>query len=291
MGLKLLVKNQNTCKYIRFNLFLEKMIRMKKIFFLLTLAFVINGCEVENINYTTAYVYTFEAENVLTNSASIGGMVLTEGGKNVTEHGVVWSTNPNPTINDTKVALGERIGDFFYNFSGFQPGTTYYYSAYAINEIGVGYGQVESFTTNEPPPCSPTLNNLVNYGSGQYSVSSVNVLYPSPSPGDGNIELVTNSNSSAARIEIEFNEFNADYPQTGVYTAIGSEIFPQSGGISSGKARLKIINFGTGGPQGSTAQSGAKFYVENNGTVITVIFCNMQVGNNILNGKFSKSLN
>lgn len=265
---------------------------MKKIFLLLAVVVAIGGCQIEKLNYSTALVYTYEPKNVLTNSASMGGIVIGEGGKNVSEYGIVWSTNSTPTINDNKIVKGSRLGEFFDNYSIFQPSTTYYYAAYAINEEGVGYGKVNSFKTTEEAPCNPTQNNKVNYGLGDLIINGVQVDYPSWTSGDGNIEFMTNSGSSTARIIVGFNEYNNHYPQTGTYTVVNSDSFGGSNSVpSSGEAKLYIQNFGLSFPYSGTAATGTKFYVKNVNNVMTIIFCDTHVGTNILNGKFSKAVN
>jgi hypothetical protein len=113
---------------------------MKKISLLFLLLFL-SGCEIENINYLVPIVLTYQPENVLINSASLGGEVGSEGGKKITEYGIVWSKSINPTVNDNKIAKGSRIGITFETYSLFEANTTYYYRFYAINEIGVGYGE------------------------------------------------------------------------------------------------------------------------------------------------------
>jgi hypothetical protein len=81
---------------------------------------------------------------------SLNGVLLP--GPTNTDHGFVWSTNPNPTIQNSFLSLG--AGTIGSNFTGqanisqyIAPNTTYYFRAYAANNYGVGYGNVLSFTT------------------------------------------------------------------------------------------------------------------------------------------------
>jgi hypothetical protein len=81
---------------------------------------------------------------------SLNGVLLP--GPTNTDHGFVWSTNPNPTIQNSFLSLG--VGTIGSNFTGqanisqyITPNTTYYFRAYAANNYGVGYGNVLTFTT------------------------------------------------------------------------------------------------------------------------------------------------
>lgn len=130
---------------------------MKKTLLLLSCV-VLWACQVENINYREPIMFTFEPINIQTNSAVLGGAAASEGGKDILEYGLVWSTSTSPTINDNKIIKGSRLGEFQDLYTIFEPGTVYYYSAYGINDEGIGYGNVYSFTTTKEAPCAPEPN-------------------------------------------------------------------------------------------------------------------------------------
>ena len=86
--------------------------------------------------------------NITSTTATAGGNVTLDGGGTVTERGVVYSANANPTISDGKVAaVSGGTGTFSVNLTGLQPASTYHLRAYAINEMGVSYGSDVTFTT------------------------------------------------------------------------------------------------------------------------------------------------
>lgn len=68
----------------------------------------------------------------------------------VTHYGHVWSsTNTTPTTSDSKTDLGgtTAVINFTSLLTGLQPNTTYYTRAYAVNNAGITYGVVVTFTT------------------------------------------------------------------------------------------------------------------------------------------------
>lgn len=92
-------------------------------------------------------VVTTSVSNISYTSATTGGVVTSDGGENVTERGVVYSTTENPTIDNTKISNGVGTGTFSCELTELKEGVTYYVRAYAINTRGVSYGEQVSFTT------------------------------------------------------------------------------------------------------------------------------------------------
>ena len=99
----------------------------------------------KTINLPT--VSTSAANDISYTSATIGGSVTNDGGANVTERGIVYSTSKEPTISNSKVKNGSGTGSFSCNLSSLQDGVTYYVRAYATNLKGTAYGEEKSFTT------------------------------------------------------------------------------------------------------------------------------------------------
>ena len=94
--------------------------------------------------------------NTLTSMTAVaGGTITSNGGTPVTSSGVCWSTRPLPTINDGYVGNGKGMGDFVSPIAGLLGNTTYYVRAYAMNSVGIAYGEEKSFTTL--PPILATL--------------------------------------------------------------------------------------------------------------------------------------
>jgi hypothetical protein len=103
--------------------------------------------------YTLPEVSTDKIKNVYITSCQVAGIVGYDGGKLVTERGFCYSIKPNPTIQDNRVTAGKGEGPFDNFLNGLNENTTYYVKAYAINSLGVSYGEELSFTTfNYSPP-------------------------------------------------------------------------------------------------------------------------------------------
>ncbi len=82
------------------------------------------------------------------NSAIIEGSILHDGGSTITERGICYNTTGGPTIADDAVIVESISNSFTGKLTNLQENTTYYARAYAINDIGVAYGEEVSFTNS-----------------------------------------------------------------------------------------------------------------------------------------------
>ena len=91
---------------------------------------------------------TNQASDITTNSATLGGTILSDGGLEVTSRGICYSTSPNPTIESSnKILNGYGLGTFTNSISGLSAETTYYFRSFGTNNFGTFYGAQQSFTT------------------------------------------------------------------------------------------------------------------------------------------------
>jgi hypothetical protein len=113
--------------------------------------------------YTLPEVVTDKIKNVFIHSCQVAGIVGYDGGKPVTERGFCYSFRPNPTVQDGKIITGKGEGPFDNYIPGLNEQTTYYVKSYAINELGISYGEELSFTTFDfsPPVVSSIQVNEV----------------------------------------------------------------------------------------------------------------------------------
>lgn len=96
---------------------------------------------------TLPTVITAAVTEITTNSAKGGGEVTDDGGAEVTERGICWSTNANPTINNSYIAAGSGMGAFAVMMSGLEANTIYHVRAYAITDAGTAYGLDKRYIT------------------------------------------------------------------------------------------------------------------------------------------------
>jgi hypothetical protein len=117
-----------------------------------------NGTAYGNeVNFTSgaelATLSTNAASGVNTNSAILGGNIMTTGTPPYSERGVCYGVSPMPTIDNSSstIIAGNGTGHFSRQVSGLSSGVKYYARAYAKSgNSGTAYGEEVSFTTHAP---------------------------------------------------------------------------------------------------------------------------------------------
>ena len=110
---------------------------------------------------TPPAVTTTTATSITATTAQTGGNVTSAGSSSVTARGICYATTSNPLISGTHTTDGTGTGTFTTNLSNLQPGTLYYYKAYAQSSVDVSYGSEYSFST---PTTTPTVStSAVSY--------------------------------------------------------------------------------------------------------------------------------
>ena len=100
-------------------------------------------------------VVTKSVGEVTETTAKVVGQVTADGGAEISERGVCWNAEGNPTILDFRTIDGIGVGSFTSNIPDLVPNTQYYVRAYATNEAGTSYGEEKTFTTLEVTPEEP----------------------------------------------------------------------------------------------------------------------------------------
>lgn len=95
-------------------------------------------------SYNLPTVTTSGITNI-TISGATGGATIT--GSGILSRGLVYGTNPTPTLSDNVIVSGSGSGSFNENITGLTSDTTYYVRAYVNSYLGVVYGSEESFST------------------------------------------------------------------------------------------------------------------------------------------------
>ena len=127
------------------------------------------------LDFDLPEVTTAEVTNITQTSAKGGGNVTSDGGITVTERGICWDTNHNPTIRDQVATSGTGTGSYNCNIAGLNAHTTYYVRAYATNNKGTAYGEEVSFNTSANPPTVSTgsvTNITTSSATGSGNVTS-----------------------------------------------------------------------------------------------------------------------
>lgn len=119
-------------------------------------------------------VTTYPVTDVTLTSATSGGIVTSDGGAFVSEYGLCWGYNPNPTINNFHVALGMGVNNFTYTMENLYMSLPYHVRAYAVNSQGVSYGEDMVFQTATPNPqpfnqICPGTSVVFDYDSNVYN--------------------------------------------------------------------------------------------------------------------------
>lgn len=184
-----------------------------------------------------------------------GGIVTNPGGMPITNMGLCWSKDPAPTIDDFKGAFKKEAANVFNNnyiieLESLQPSTTYYVRAYAINEVGIGYGNELSFTTPAAAVTDHDGNfySAVTIGSQVWTVENLETTHYSN--GDVIAHLTDrmewlNTNSGAWDYYASDNSFNQPYGKLYNWFAVTDprNVCPTGWHVPSDSEWSTLINF------------------------------------------------
>lgn len=135
----------------------------KSLNLLMFLVLVITSCSTVSSNSESAVIEepdnlgslatlkTNEAEEILATQASVWGVLENNGGTTVTERGVCYGVNINPSYSGTKkiASVTKGSGEFKVELTNLEGTTVYYARAYVVNKKGVAYGNQISFKTKD----------------------------------------------------------------------------------------------------------------------------------------------
>lgn len=107
------------------------------------------GCQ----NNAKPKIDTIGVSEITDQSAKSGGSVIDDRGYEIISMGILLGISKQPDIEDYvgRIVDGDGSGYFETLIEGLSQSTTYYLRAYAVNEHGVGYGDVIEFKTKGKP--------------------------------------------------------------------------------------------------------------------------------------------
>ncbi|MEM6721607.1 MAG: hypothetical protein AAF611_19930 [Bacteroidota bacterium] len=105
-------------------------------------------------------VSTNTISSVMPNAIDISAEVINQGSTDLTERGICWGISVNPTINDNTVSSGTGVGSYTGTLTDLVEDTTYYIRAYAVNSLGISYGNEIELNTSLPMLTTTAVTNF-----------------------------------------------------------------------------------------------------------------------------------
>jgi len=107
---------------------------------------ILSSCTSEK-NVGVPELGTMPVTDIMQTAARSGGHIYSMNGSRVSEKGVCWGTDLNPTLTNPHTSDGSGEDSFESMITGLMPDTEYHIRAFATNTIGVGYGNDITFRT------------------------------------------------------------------------------------------------------------------------------------------------
>ncbi|MDO5969253.1 hypothetical protein Q4Q35_05480 [Flavivirga aquimarina] len=266
---------------------------MKKLLAFLLIISILNSCsENDTSQETQLYVapsvrsyttYTSENSVTLNGFIDLSNIVFQE--PDTYNVGFIFRTgSENDSSNDQVIELQGDVeyynGTYTFNqyIGSLEPNTTYYYTAYTKNGSSEK-DDWEVFTTSDFP-CTYAQDNYLSI-SGTWQNANLEITEPLCCD-EGNVGFRFGSWPNI--YEINFNELNNGYPNTGQYFGVDYwfDISYIERELVKSTNQVLIGNDST--PE-------TELFVNNDGETITLVFCNTILRDgNILNGKVSVAI-
>lgn len=141
---------------------------------IIAITFFTIGCKLTEEPKSVPVVQTNSSNEISSNSAKVYGAVVEEGSSATNERGIVYSSqNPLPSTSDLKIISGFGKGEYSVNLSNLLPNTKYFFRAYAVNSIGIGYGAVRDFTTIQAKTPIVSTNSATNITINSFTTGGI----------------------------------------------------------------------------------------------------------------------
>ena len=159
-------------------------------------------------------IETIDITEVSKSSARSGGNITDDGGDSITERGICWSLETEPTLDDNYTEDGTGSGVFESNLTDLKQGTTYYVRAYATNSEGTAYGNQVTFTTTVLPDkvyegdlLLSTQAEIDDFGVQEYTEVNGKLTVQGITPNEVmNLQGLENLRKVTGDFEVLFNE-------------------------------------------------------------------------------------
>lgn len=103
------------------------------------------------VSFTTsaqlAVLTTGEISEITPTSAQVTVTVVSDGGAEIINRGIVWHTAPEPTLAHQKKEIANGGDNFTADLMNLEPDTEYFVRSFATNSVGTAYGNSLTFTT------------------------------------------------------------------------------------------------------------------------------------------------
>jgi uncharacterized protein (TIGR02145 family) len=137
------------------------------------------GCEKDN-DKSLAELATTPVTYIDEQTVMCGGIITADGGATVSEKGICWGTEHNPSTGGMKLICGSDLDTFTGMLGSLTANTQYFVRAYAVNSEGTAYGQEMSFRTWNAEMVTDLDGNVyhtVTVGAQVWLVENLNVTH------------------------------------------------------------------------------------------------------------------
>ena len=147
------------------------------------------------LSTTVPVVSTSPATSVLSNKATVGGVIVDSGGLHIKSEVIKYGTNKSLLSSSASPTSISTV--FSVKLTLLQSNTKYYYQACATNNLGTSCGNIDSFTTLPPVATLTAIPGTISFGDVYYNTSAPILSYTltgtNLTPGNITITLSPNS--------------------------------------------------------------------------------------------------